>query len=111
MRVDGADVELLRRTVGESSFDRGRAYAERGAVRNVRSLADGQQLFGDVAGTAPTPYTVWVRLSRSQMVGSRRSVAAAPARSSPGASTRSRSSSRRRPLVPTPSCPTPTPPR
>jgi superfamily II DNA or RNA helicase len=65
MRVDGADVELLRRTVGESSFDRGRAYAERGAVRNVRSLADGQQLFGDVAGTAPTPYTVWVRLSRS----------------------------------------------
>jgi superfamily II DNA or RNA helicase len=62
--LSGDELSLLR-FVGEATFDRGDQYARSGAVRSIRWLAKDQQLLGDVSGNSPTPYTAWVRLSRS----------------------------------------------
>jgi superfamily II DNA or RNA helicase len=59
------DEAVLLRLVGETTFDRGRDYSLRGAVRSSRWLAKDEQLFGEVAGSGRSPYTVWVRVARS----------------------------------------------
>ncbi|HEX3824499.1 MAG TPA: DEAD/DEAH box helicase [Mycobacteriales bacterium] len=55
----------MLRLVGDSTFSRGRAYADDGAVRRFQWLANDRQLFGDVVGSNPAPYTAWVRLGRA----------------------------------------------
>jgi superfamily II DNA or RNA helicase len=59
------EISLLR-FVDQATLRRARGYVSSGAVRSVRWLAKDQQLLGEVAGTNPTPYTAWVRLSRSK---------------------------------------------
>jgi superfamily II DNA or RNA helicase len=59
------DEAVLRRFVGEPTFSRGRAYADQGAVLNTRWLAKDHHVYGEVTGNAVTPYTAWVRLTRT----------------------------------------------
>jgi superfamily II DNA or RNA helicase len=59
------DAVSLRMFVGDSTFERGQAYARDGAVRSTRWLAADQQLYGEVDGSGHAPYTVWIRLRRA----------------------------------------------
>ena len=88
-----ADLLVLRRLVGEPTFERGLAYARQGAVRRVRWTEDGACAFGEVQGGAPSPYGVTAIL--------RRSTAGPPGgASTPSAPARSRSTA----STPWPSC-------
>ena len=60
---------LIQKHVGETSFSRGRAYANKGRVRNVKASADNGSLAGNVQGSAGRPYTVQVTLARKSDAG------------------------------------------
>ena len=59
------DESVLARLVGTATFERGRAYAEHGAVRNCTWNPGGTHVVGQVQGGAPRPYVASVRLTRS----------------------------------------------
>ncbi len=52
---------LLQRTVGQATFDRGRAYAREGRVENLSSGDHGRMLLGAVRGSGRQPYQTLVR--------------------------------------------------
>lgn len=52
---------LLRRTVGQATFDRGRAYARQGRVENLTSGDHGRMLLATVRGAGRQPYQTLVR--------------------------------------------------
>ena len=59
------DESALERLVGRATFERGRAYAEHGAVRNCTWNPGGTHVVGQVQGGAARPYVASVRLTRS----------------------------------------------
>jgi hypothetical protein len=59
------DATSLLRLVGEPTYSRGRSYADTGAVRKLAWIGNHLQVYGDVAGNGPAPYTCWARLTRS----------------------------------------------
>jgi superfamily II DNA or RNA helicase len=63
-RVVTIDEAAIRRAVDSGTFLRGRAYADRGAVLSAHWM-EGGEIFGEVRGTAPRPYTAFARLSVS----------------------------------------------
>lgn len=60
-----ADEASLRRMVGNDTFLRGRDYARRGAVLNAQFVHDRGQAFGQVLGSAGTPYTATAAVAKS----------------------------------------------
>ena len=59
------DESALARLVGTATFERGRAYAEHGAVRNCTWNPGGTHVVGQVQGGASRPYVASVRLTRA----------------------------------------------
>ena len=59
------DESALARLVGTATFERGRAYAEHGAVRNCTWNPGGTHVVGQVQGGAARPYVASVRLTRA----------------------------------------------
>jgi superfamily II DNA or RNA helicase len=59
------DESALERLVGTTTFERGRSYAEHGAVRNCTWNPGGTHVVGQVQGGAARPYVASVRLTRS----------------------------------------------
>ncbi len=59
------DESALARLVGTTTFERGRAYAEHGAVRHCTWNPGGTHVVGQVQGGAARPYVASVRLTRS----------------------------------------------
>jgi superfamily II DNA or RNA helicase len=55
---------LIQKHVGQTSFSRGRAYANKGRARNIEADAESGRLAGSVQGSADRPYTVQVTLAR-----------------------------------------------
>jgi superfamily II DNA or RNA helicase len=63
--ITSAELSILERIVGPTTFARGRAYARQGAVRSRRWTHVGTRLVGEVQGSAVEPYSVEVFVTTS----------------------------------------------
>jgi superfamily II DNA or RNA helicase len=64
--ISPSDARVLEKLVGTTTFDRGRAYARKGAVRQRTWSPGGTRVVGEVQGGERKPYVTSVSITRAQ---------------------------------------------